>query len=1456
MNRSKRFLSVLLSLCLLLGLLPGTAFAASGDHPFTDVPDGAWYSEAVQYVYEHCLMNGTSPTKFSPDTTTSRGMIVTILHRMEGTPHAAGASFTDVPANQYYTEAVAWASANRIVTGYGNGKFGPDDPITREQLAAILYRYVQYKNYYDVIYGDASVFADGNKVSAYAVDAVDWAVGMGLLSGTGSNMLTPAGAASRAQVATILMRFCENVVPEEPEEPDFAATPYTVTFALNYPGAGNYSTAEVWHGFKAAQPADPSRTGYTFDGWYTEATGGEKFDFESLIFGDMTLYARWTEISTPSIPSEYLDGYCNVIFFPNGDGVKNMPAPQMVRCGEYIVMPVAPTLIGYEFTGWATDELGYNMYDFSEPIWNDVYLYAQWKKISERPTNTHTFTFNLLFDNMVEDISPYSTQFVSNGQVALMPKDPEPILGYFVGWYTSLEYTEEFDFLTPIYQDTTVFAKWAIDPSDSDGDGLYDDIEEFILTDSNNSDSDGDGLDDYTEIDIGTDPKSPDTDSNGISDYNEDADADMLSNGEEVGLGTSLLLSDTDFDLLSDYEELNYYHTNPLLDDTDGDGAKDGWEVENGYDPLQYNYSFAVNVVPDIPDESSPVTAGVRVDLPGDIADTIDVKQAGVAENPLLSPYVAGYMGSAYNFSVDGNIDSAEISFYYDTSLGVIGAEFQPRIYYFNESSGTFEELPDQTVRNGFVSAIVHHFSTYILLNKIEFDSVWETDIKPPLSSGGDYSDAVLDIAFVIDYSNSMTTNDPNQLFKDLSKGFISKLRDDIDQATVIKFIKRSTLVSDLTSDKEKLRAAIDSISYDNALGAYSGTDGSTGIKMALDTLSVSSSAFKFVIFITDGADTQRTYSYDDLIAKAVANNVNIFTVGMGSATETILKKIADETGGKYYHATASVDAEDLVDLDAVFKDIESETVNLTTDTNQDGIPDYYNDLILKGDLLVSNSSDEFLGIDFNYNKNGEPSGDYDGDGLKNGQELKIVQDGDNVYLKLYSDPLMKNSDMDGIDDYDEWRNNSDPLRVEFDGNSVGMLTRTDFLYYNQIVNLYNTDGTFRFEQKFFGKGLAGDFRDIAKKQIINYFYEYATDEEYDHQTARDFAIKTAEVNSGYIKKLLEYNKYLKEAYELYGEISEAEALEEIKKSAEIIAEYKQLGSILYEYAAEEPEFFEKGVIDAMTDLTAIHYERAVADVMNLNGMQEFFGNTFLTLSDVAQKYKNFMDKKVVSELSIGDTIKLVGIGKDVVDEIITLSKVDAATAVFERNLDILIEIRDHAAYKEVSEASQTVLNAMGQGVSSYYEEVARAVAKTTGKALFDEIKKEVLKENPVKKGYDIAMGVLKLLGGAKLVKGVYSILCYSDMLNATDKLCLASVEKVHDLHYYYVPIDSKGTETLRYLTHASQLIMLAENVYIGIPNTDALHDELAQQNIDSAKLWADNLNLPISEQLLHDLAS
>ena len=185
--------------------------AAGIETGFTDVSSTDWFAGAVDYVVKNGLMNGIGNGLFAPQTQTDRAMVVTILYRMEKEPVVTGGEqFPDVAPGTWYTEAVRWATAQGIVEGYGNGSFGPADSVTREQLAVILYRYAQYKGYDMSGKGDLSAFSDGDRTSAWAAEAMQWAVGTGVLSGKGGSLLDPTGTASRAEVAQLLMNFCQN----------------------------------------------------------------------------------------------------------------------------------------------------------------------------------------------------------------------------------------------------------------------------------------------------------------------------------------------------------------------------------------------------------------------------------------------------------------------------------------------------------------------------------------------------------------------------------------------------------------------------------------------------------------------------------------------------------------------------------------------------------------------------------------------------------------------------------------------------------------------------------------------------------------------------------------------------------------------------------------------------------------------------------------------------------------------------------------------------------------------------------------------------------------------------------------------------------------------------------------------------------------------------------------------
>ena len=260
MKTCKRFGALLLALILTLSLSV-TAYAAVEDTGFSDVAADAWYADAVTYVRDNGLMSGTSDTTFTPGGTMTRGMLVTTLYRMAGSPSLEnedlGYPFADVPGDAWYADGVYWARLAGVVGGYSEDQFGPDDPVTREQIAAILWRYAG-----SPAAESGTDFADEGSISAYAAQAVDWARANGIVNGVEDNRFLPQSSVTRAQVATILRNYLTMEEAGEPEAPEgsrvlvayFSATGNTEAVAGYIAQATGCDLFEI-------TPADP----YTVD---------------------------------------------------------------------------------------------------------------------------------------------------------------------------------------------------------------------------------------------------------------------------------------------------------------------------------------------------------------------------------------------------------------------------------------------------------------------------------------------------------------------------------------------------------------------------------------------------------------------------------------------------------------------------------------------------------------------------------------------------------------------------------------------------------------------------------------------------------------------------------------------------------------------------------------------------------------------------------------------------------------------------------------------------------------------------------------------------------------------------------------------------------------------------------------------------------------------------------------
>lgn len=461
-----------------------------------------------------------------------------------------------------------------------------------------------------------------------------------------------------------------------------------------------------------------------------------------------------------------------------------------------------------------------------------------------------------------------AAQTVAEGKYAVKPDSPSREGYLFLGWYTDEDFSECFDFYnTPVNDNIDLYARWFDyeDLTDTDGDGLVDSLEELIGSCITDVDTDGDGLSDLIEIDqLETSPILYDTDGNGVSDGDEDFDGDGLSNQEEISLGTDPTVTDTDNDKLSDYEEQKVYGTNPLEADTDGDGVSDGKEIELGTNPLVYQSSFQLSVSSEY---DGPVKASVDIELEGRQVETMTVKKY---ENEFLFPAdMPGYIGGAYDFSVDGTFESATIRFAFEEEL-LKDAFFDPVIYYFNEETQLLEAL-DTQLEGNVASAEVTHFSRYILLNRKVFERSFEW--QDAWSTAG-YSG--VEVVLVIDDSYSMATTDRLNQRLEVAKDLIDKLPGN-SKIGVVRFRAYATRLTPVLTDDRSLAKSYLTNRY-FCLG--SGTNMYQAIQSSFSMFGkADDKVLRMMVVLTDG-ETFDAKKHSSTVTFAKERKVQIYTVG------------------------------------------------------------------------------------------------------------------------------------------------------------------------------------------------------------------------------------------------------------------------------------------------------------------------------------------------------------------------------------------------------------------------------------------------------------------------------------------------------------------------------------------------------------------------------------------------
>ena len=486
MSIRKRALSLLLVLVMLLGVLPAGAAAAE---VYQDVPSGHWASDYIARVAEQGLMVGTSDTTFAPEETITRAMFVTILARYAKaeTDNNAETAFTDVPAGQYYTGAVAWAAANGIVNGTSAVTFAPNDPVTREQMAALLYRAMRFLGNKCPQDGKLDAFSDASALSDWAVEGMIWAAGAGLFGGFEDGTLRPQETATRAQAAKVfcvLLDYSEQPEPTEPSaeptepseeptqeptaeptdptEPTEPETGFTVTFK----GEGGYAKV---NGEKVTSVTlEPGVTWLNFNLYGDHSEG---FDLDQVAASSGTLQRVRSEFILRDITEDVTvtfttTGMIVTVTFVSKQVATVTPEKVQVPWGQ-TVEPATAERSGYTFVSWTTEDG--TPFDFSQPVREDVTLYATWK------VRMYVVTYydgeNVLY-----------TQEYSYGSVIDRPTSPSKEGYLFTGWFKDPELTQMFDFIDRCRGDMSLYAKWR-----------EDDRSDYIYLDGTDGDDANDG---------------------------------------------------------------------------------------------------------------------------------------------------------------------------------------------------------------------------------------------------------------------------------------------------------------------------------------------------------------------------------------------------------------------------------------------------------------------------------------------------------------------------------------------------------------------------------------------------------------------------------------------------------------------------------------------------------------------------------------------------------------------------------------------------------------------------------------------------------------------------------------------------------------------------------------------------------------------------------------------------
>ena len=980
-------------------------------------------------------------------------MLLTLAPMNIFAAEAENTVFSDMKETDYYAQAATALEQLDILAGYPDGTFGAEKSITRAEMAAIVCRMIDKEADAEKAKGE-TIFDDVSS-DHWASGYINIASKEGIINGDGNGKFRPEDDVKHEEA--IKMVVC----------------------ALGYGDDVEVDAKDWSKGY--LEVADEK--GISADLKGTKGKASTRGDVAVMSFNGLSvdLAAPTTSLKagsyrgTKTVKLETATEGAEIYYTTDG----STPTVNSKKYTNSISLSKTCTLkaIAVKDGVLVSDVLSVN-YTIKRSSGGGV---------SSRPStpSTYTVSFDLNYEGATD---ASASQTVNSGDKATEPDSPIRQTHAFLGWYDSNN--ELFDFDTAITSNIVLKANWIdlTDTTDTDSDGLIDVLEEYHKTDKTLADTDNDGINDYIELaELGMNPLKEDTDENGTTDGNEDMDEDTIINSDEISYGTNPLVKDTDNDELSDYDEINIYSTDPLNDDTDGDGASDGAEIEIGTDPNSVQTTFSMNISAD--NSGDGTTASVQMNLSGEQVETLSIEP--VKNETFFPKNMPGYMGQAYDFNVEGEFDSAAISFEFDASK--LGPDADPIIYYFNEETQELEELPT-TISGNVATATVSHFSKYILIDRTIYEESFEwIDVW---DSTKNYTG--VEIILVIDDSGSMTSNDGSNKRLEVAKNMVDKLPEN-SKIGIVQFESDTTiLTSALTDDKETAKSYLTTSYFKSSGGTYM-------YRAINDAFSLYESSdesiMKVMVVLTDGA-TSGTSAHSSTIATANSNDIRIYTVGLGNSTSyfnNYLKPLAVNTAAAFYLAD---DAEQLEDI---YNNI-SQKIDIETDSDNDGIPDYYED-----NMII------FSGVSLALDKNNP---DTDGDGIIDGDELELKYEynSDRTKVKvtgtLFADPTVAYSDEDAYDDYSEiYIYNTNPFErnVIIDDSYLSLLTNDDFYYASSYRDRYENEALLR-ASIWVGNNIYGSNHSeklIYKKAMLSYFDKInaANQERQEKNEAYDLAL-------------------------------------------------------------------------------------------------------------------------------------------------------------------------------------------------------------------------------------------------------------------------------------------------------------------------------------------------------------